>query len=436
MNLIVSAAARLNWWTRARVWRSSLYVNSYYLMAANVVTAAFGFLYWTAAARLYLPAEVGLAAATISAIGLVAMLSVLGLDYAMVRFLPHAPDPQGIINSSLTIGGGAALVLSTAFLAGLGVWSPALVPLRANPLLAMSVIGAAVFTTGSYLLAGAYLARKRADLVLAQASVFSISKVLLVIGLSVVAGGVGLIGAWMLGLALALGCGLAFFLSRAEERRQGFAVAFKRDVVSDMTHFAFANYVSALLWSGPGLILPLLVINMMGPAANAHFYVAWSVGGLIAMVPMAVSWSLFAHGSHDGHLLEQQTLAGARFVLLLLVPAVAAVFLLGHKVLLLFGPSYSREGMQLLRILALSTLPMAVNFLFFSVRRVQQRMGGVIASATWILAVTLGFSVVLLPRLGLFGVGVGWFAAQASSAAIVVAGYVLSRRQALRVQTR
>jgi O-antigen/teichoic acid export membrane protein len=231
----------------------------------------------------------------------------------------------------------------------------------------------------------------------------------------------------MLGLALAVGCGLAFFLSRAEERRQGFAVAFKRDVVRDMTHFTFANYVSALLWSGPGLILPLLVINALGPEANAYFYVAWSVGGLIAMIPMAFSWSLFAHGSHDSHRLEAETLAGAKFVLLLLVPAVAAVFLLGDKVLLLFGPSYSQEGLQLLRVLSLSTVPMAVNFLYFSVRRVQQRMGGVIVSTLWILIVTLGLSVLLLPRIGLLGAGVAWLVAQASVAALLLGRFAFNR---------
>jgi len=31
-------------------WRSSLHANSFYLMAANVGNAAFGFLFWTAAA--------------------------------------------------------------------------------------------------------------------------------------------------------------------------------------------------------------------------------------------------------------------------------------------------------------------------------------------------------------------------------------------------
>ncbi len=89
-----------------RGWRSSLLVNSYYLMAANVVMAAFGFLFWTAAARLHPPGEVGLAAAVLSVVGLVSMLSGLGLDYAMVRFLPDAADPQGIVNSALTIGVG------------------------------------------------------------------------------------------------------------------------------------------------------------------------------------------------------------------------------------------------------------------------------------------------------------------------------------------
>lgn len=427
MNLIVSAAARLNWWTRARVWRSSLYVNSYYLMAANVVTAAFGFLYWTAAARLYPPAEVGLAAATISAVSLVSMLSVLGLDYAMVRFLPSAPDPQGIINSSLTIGAGAALVLSVVFLAGLAVWSPALLPLRENVPLASSIVGAAVFTTITSLLAGVYLARKRAGLVLAQASVFSITKVLLALGLSAVAGAAGLLGAWTLGLALAVASGISVFLPRAEGVRHGFRVTLRREVINDMTHFAFANYVSILLWSGPGLVLPLLVINMMGPAANAHFYVAWSVGGLVAMIPAAVSMSLFAHGSYDEAQVIRRAFDSAKFALLLLVPAVGAVFLLGDRVLLIFGKAYSEQATRLLWILAASALPMTVNLLFFSVRRVQQRMAGVVASTLWILVVTMGLSAILLPRFGLLGAGLAWFAAQASVAIVILTRYLLNR---------
>ncbi len=50
-------------------------------------------------------------------------------------------------------------------------------------------------------------------------------------------------------------------------------------------------------------------------------------------------------------------------------------------------------------------------------------MGAVIASTAWILAV----SVVLLPRLGLLGAGVAWFAAQASVTVVILTYYALSR---------
>ncbi len=427
MNLLVSAAARLNWRRQTLAWHSSLYVNAYHLMAANVVTAAFGFLYWTTAARLYPPSEVGLAAAAISAIGLVSMASALGLDHAMVRFLPQSSDPQGVINSSLTIGGCVALVLSSVFLAGTGIWSPALLPLRESPLLAFIIIGGAVFATITSLLGGAYLARKQAGLVLAQASVFSIAKVLLAVVLSAVVSVAGLMGAWTLALALAAVCGISLFLPRAEGGRHGFLVMLKRRVLNDMTHFAFANYVTTLLWSVPGLILPLLVINTIGPAANAHFYVAWSVGGLIAMVPMAVSLSVFVHGSYDADQVVRRAMDGAKFTFLVLAPAVGAVFLLGDKILLIFGKAYSEQATSLLWILAAGALPMAVNLLFFSVRRVQQRMGGVILSSVWILLVTVALSILLLPRIGLLGAGVAWLLAQTSTAAAILAGLLFAR---------
>jgi O-antigen/teichoic acid export membrane protein len=163
----------------APTWRSSLYTNSFYLMAANVINAAFGFLFWTLAARLYPPQEVGLAAAAVSAAGLVAMLAVLGLDHAVVRFLPRAADaPQGLINSSLTIGTAAPLALSLVFIAGLGLWSPALLPLRQSPVFVAGLTVAAVCATVSALLGGVFLARKRAELVFAQAAIFNITRVL------------------------------------------------------------------------------------------------------------------------------------------------------------------------------------------------------------------------------------------------------------------
>jgi len=414
--------------TSALPWRSALYRDSFFLMAANVSNAAFGFLFWTAAARLYQPQDVGFAAAVISAVGLLALLSALGLDYALVRFLPQSPAPHSIISSSLTIASAGALALAVVFIGGLSVWSPALLPVRASPALASSVAAAVVLTAASGLMASTYLSRKRAGLVLAQSAIFGASKVTAAVLFAAVGlHAMGLVGAWVIGLGALAAAGVGFFLPQALGGRYRFRPVVVREVVNDMAHFAFSNYVSAVLWSAPMLLLPILITNLSGAETNAYFYVASSVGGLLVMIPTAISMSLFAHGSHDATDLVRRGIEAAKVSLALLAPALVGVFLFGEKVLLIFGRAYSEEGTRLLWVLALSTLPLTVNFLYFSVRRVQQRMGGVIVSTVWILIVTLGLSVLLLPRIGLLGAGVAWLVAQASVAALLLGRFAFNR---------
>ncbi len=427
MNPIASAVARLNWSTPARVWRSSLYLNSSFLMAANVANAFFGFLFWVAAARLYQPRDVGFAAAVISAVGVLAMLSTLGLDYAMIRFLPQSPVPQAIISSSLTITSAGALALAMMFIGGLSAWSPALLPIRANPVLVGGVVIAVVLTAASGLLASVYLSFKQAQFVLAQSAIFGISKVAAAVLFAVLGlHSVGPIGAWVIGLAALATAGLALFLPKALGGVYRFRPVVIREVVNDMAHFASSNYVSAVLWSAPALLLPILITNLSGPEANAYFYITSSVSGLLVMIPTAISMSLFAHGSRDATDLVRRGVEAAKVSLALLAPALVGVFLFGEKVLGLFGRGYSAEGTRLLWLLALSTLPLAVNYLFFSVRRVQQHMAGVVAGAVWVLVITVGLTVNLLPRVGLLGAGIAWFAAQASLAFVILGVFVLN----------
>ncbi len=402
-------------------------MDSFYLIATSIVSAVFGFLFWAGAARLYTSQEVGLTAATVSAIGLLAMMSTLGLDSAMIRFLPHAADPQGIINSSLTIGASAALALSLIFLVGTGIWAPSLLPSRASVVFVALLVIGTVLTTIMGLLNSTFLARKRASLVWAQSFVFGATKLISVVVLVAVGRPVGLISAWVLGLSAAVGCGLALFLPRVENRWHQLWPAISRGVINDMTHFAFANYIGAVLWTAPIYLLPLLVAGVVGREATAYFYIAFNISALLSVIPMAVSLSLFAHGSHDESDLVQLTFASLRFSLGLLVLAVGLVFVFGGRLLLVFGKAYSTQATELLWLLALSAFPIAVNSLYFSVRRVQNRMGHVLICVGLILTITLGLSVVLLPRVGLIGAGVAWLVAQCAAAALIVALYFFQR---------
>jgi O-antigen/teichoic acid export membrane protein len=396
------------------------------LIGANGANATFGLLFWTAAARLYRPEDVGLAAAAVAAVGLLAMLSGLGLDNALIRFLPGASRPPEIINSCLTIGSIVALFVAGVFLSGLGLWSPAMMPVRTNPAYAVSLVVAAIATTVVGFMTAIYMSRKNARLVFGQSLVFGTGKVVALVIFAVAgAGAASLLGAWVVGLVAAVIVGLAFFVPHGESKSFRFRPVVALEVVNDMTRFASANYMSAILWSAPASLLPILITNAVGVEANAYYYIASSVSGVLAMVPIAASMSLFAHGSRDATDLLRSAVQSARFSLVLLVPAIVGIFLVGGKVLLIFGWAYSNAGTRLLWILALSTLPLAVNYLYFSVRRVQQRMAGVVAGAVWVLIITVALTVILLPRVGLPGAGIAWFVAQASLAAVILGRFAL-----------
>ena len=96
-------------------------------MARDAATAVLGLAFWIVVARFYSPAEVGLAAALISVVGLLIIFSKLGLDFGLMRYLAKEEDKKGMINTCYTISGLFSFLLAIIFVAGLGFWSPALV---------------------------------------------------------------------------------------------------------------------------------------------------------------------------------------------------------------------------------------------------------------------------------------------------------------------
>lgn len=58
-------------------------------------------------------------------------------------------------------------------------------------------------------------------------------------------------------------------------------------------------------------------------------------------------------------------------------------------------------------------------------------MGRIVACTVWIVGTTLGLSLVLLPRMGLLGAGVAWFAAQISVALTLFIWYVFKRHRTM-----
>ena len=91
-----------------------------------------------------------------------------------------------------------------------------------------------------------------------------------------------------------------------------------------------------------------------------------------------------------------------------MIPAIIGVVLFSDKLLLLFGKAYSENAVDLLRILAVSSLLIAVNTLYVGVKRVQKDVRSVTLIYVFITVFTVVVSYALITKIGLIGVGMGW----------------------------
>jgi Na+-driven multidrug efflux pump len=87
-----------------------------------------------------------------------------------------------------------------------------------------------------------------------------------------------------------------------------------------------------------------------------------------------------------------------------------------------FGPNYAHAGAGLLRLLAAGAIPNVLIALALGVARVQHKGMTVLAIQGVQSVLLIGLSVVLLPQLGIEGVGVAWIVSQLVMAVVLLAG--------------
>ena len=397
-----------------------LYSNAVYLMIATGATSILGFVFWVVIARVYTAGDVGLASATIAAMGLVVSLSRLGLEMGLVRYLHRTgEDTTATINTVFTIGLLVSVMAAFIFIAGLDLWSPALLFIRENPVYLAAFVLCTAASTLSLFTDHAFIARRRAGFAMAKGLIFSLLKLPLPILLAGLFQSFGIFASWSISLVVALVVSIFLFLPRVEPGYR-FSFTIKRRIIQEIFRFSLANYISILLWEAPAFIFPLFLLNLLGSEANAFFYMAWSIGGILIMIPSAVSVSLFAEGSYDEENLKSSIVRSLKMTSLILIPSVILVIVISEKLMLIYGGAYSANATSLLRILALATLPLAINIIFLGIKRVQKDLKTIIILTAFVAAITLGLGYVLIPRLGIDGAGIAWLSGQGCVALFIV----------------
>lgn len=393
-------------------------------MITSASSAFLGFIFWIIVARFYPPEDVGLGSAVISAAGLTATIANLGLGYGIIRFISQSgKNANSLLNSCFSLGTLASLVVALIFFGGLGLWSPALLFLQKNPIFLITF----VILTGSLtlvaLLGDAFVAERRAGFTMANSFIHGLLKLPLVVLLGLVLHASGIFASWAVSLTLTALLGIFIFLPRLRSCYRPF-FTINRSVITDVVHFSAANYIANFAASAPGFLLPLMILNLLGAEANAYFYIAWTIASSLFGVSAAVSMSLFAEGSHDEgrlwHILKQSL----KLTFFLLVPAVILIFAIADKLLILFGTPYSQSGTTLLRILAVSALPYAIYCIYLGIKRVEKKLTMILILSGLISAGIVVLSYILMPYLGINGVGMACLSSYGTASLVILVGWL------------
>ncbi len=399
-----------------------LYRNGYALVANTVVTAGLGAVYWVVAARIFSAEAVGINAAALSAMVLITNLSQLNLKNALNRFVPDAGGWTGqLIGGSYLVATFLAAVASTAFLIGQPSWAPDLDVLRSSPLAVIGFVAATMGWTVFVLQDAALTGLRRATWIPPENAVYGLAKIGLLFAFVASAPSLGIFASTTLPLLLVIVPVNILIFRRAVPHHVGVTRPDAAHIdTGTVARFATADFFASLSWRATVGVMPVLVLSFAGAEANAYFFLAWTI-----------AYTLFLIGSNTGmSLITEATLAPqelqslSRKVLLqtgaIVIPAAIALAVFAPLVLQIFGPEYARQGSAVLRLFALAAIPHMVIALNVSILRTERRMRALAVMHGVMAILVIVLSVVLLPVLGINGVGWAWLITMTLVAGVVL----------------
>ncbi len=390
-----------------KVMNDSLYKNSIYLMLSTAITAGLGFFFWMIVTRLYTPEKVGLASTLISIISLITTFSLLGLNTALVRYLPTSERKNDKINTVFTISVLATLVVTTIFLLGINTFSPKLMFIKENLYYAIFFIASMIFMTLFTMIDSVLLAYRSAKYTLVKSSIFGVVKVILPL-LLVSLGAMGIFGSVTIAAGVAFVYALIVLIVKFGYKLKP---VLYDDIIKRMFPYSFGNYVAGFFGSLPTMILPLMITNRINAETTAYYYIAMMMANLLFVIPQATTNSLFAEGSYDEREFKKQIKKAFKVITLILIPAILFMILFGKYVLMTFGDNYSTEGFIVLELLALSGVFISINCIGGTVFMVKHKIKQLIFINILGSSLILILSYLLIQK-GLMGIGLAWVIGQ------------------------
>lgn len=162
----------------------------------------------------------------------------------------------------------------------------------------------------------------------------------------------------------------------------------------------------------PSLILPLLIVNILSSQDAAYFYISWMIANLLFMVPLAITTSLLAESSGKETDIGENVKKSLSLIFLFLIPTTLGLLFLGNYVLQLIGQEYSDNAFNLLRLFSLSSIPLALNTVYITIKRIEKKFWEAIIIYGSITIITFITIFLTIGDAGLDSVGNAWLISQ------------------------
>lgn len=405
--------------------RDPMFWHAYLLLLNTAITSALGVLYWLLVARLYPQAEVGRNAAVIASLTFVAGAAQLNLRPVLARFVPVGGRHTGrLLLTAYAAAATASVVLSLGYLLLSPLWTTPgpVLEIRASPWLTAAFVAATVLWTQFAIQDGALIGFRATVLLTIENTAFSGSKILVVVLLAAtaLAGGAAITVSWILPIAVAVV--VISILTvwrilpdhvRARPAWSGLPRAGRA------VRYAAGDYLGSLFALAFSSLIPVIVLNQAGAEASARFYIVWVISTAMQLIPPQMVTSLVVDTARDPDTFAVQGRRMLLGILRILVPLVALLVVTAPLVLSLFGGAYAAEA-TLLRLLALSSIPFTVISLYIGFARVATQARRLVVVEAVVAVMLLGLTQVLLPQLGLVGVGYAFLVTYSLVAAILL----------------
>jgi len=393
--------------------KGSLQANAFYLMANSFGTTALGFVFWIVVGRYYGVTEVGIASTIVAAATFMSLLSTLGFDYAVIRYLAKSKKRKThrIINSCFTVSLILSLIMSVFFLFLVIIWIEDIDELVSNFNYMVLFILFVIAGTLSPIMNSVLISRKKSKFVLFRdVGIFSTLKIVFAFIL-VSYGALGIILSWTLGAVLSLLIGIALFLPISVKGWRPRLKVHGRTMRSMMS-FSGANYLGNLFYISPSLILPIIITMTISADVTAYFRISWMVASVLYIIPVATTLSLFAEGSSNSRTLVSDIRKTFGIIFALLTPALIILYVFGGDILNLIGTEYSENGLDALKIFALASIPLSFNTIAVTLKRIEKDSRAIMLIYGIMAATYLSLSIFVMEEHGLVGIAYSWLISQ------------------------